>query len=136
GPRYLEGWRAQQPHALVDLALDRDHDLGAEEAIVARLSARLIVDVITHEVSRPDRSARQAKRSARDLIIEDVQTVGDHRAGAHGCQEGICGRHLAAEIRPGLYHGREAIAGPPQEVHDVGAVIEEHWATPHAAQSH
>src|SRR5207253_3976595 len=50
GPRYLEGRRAQQPHALVDLALDRNHDLGAEQAIVARLSARGIVDVVTDEV--------------------------------------------------------------------------------------
>src|SRR2546430_285330 len=132
--RYLEGRRAQQPHALMDLALDRDHDLGAEETVVACLPARGIADVVADEVSRTDRRLGDPERRARDVVIEDVQTIGDHRAGAHGGQEGVRGRHLAAEIRPGLHYGREAIAGPPQEVHDVGAVTEEQWEEPHPAQ--
>src|SRR6266704_1904854 len=135
GPRYLERWRAQQPHALVGLALDRDHDLGAEEAVVARLCARGIIDVVAHEVAGPDRRPGHAERGARDVVIEDVQTVGDHRAGADGREERVRGRHLAAEVRPRLHHRSEAPTHPSQEVDDVGAVTEQQREEPHPAQA-
>src|SRR2546427_4622784 len=46
GPRNLEGWRAQQAHPFANLAVDRDHHLGPEEAVVARPAPRRVGDVV------------------------------------------------------------------------------------------
>jgi len=49
---------------------------------------------------RPDRHLGHPERAARDLVIDHVQPVGDHRSAADASEEGVRGRHLAAEIRP------------------------------------
>ena len=134
GPRNLKGWRAQQAHPFANLAIDGDHHLGPEQAVLARSATRRVVDVVAQEVARTDRRPRHPERSARDLVIEHVQTVCDHRASADGCEEGVCSRHFAAKVRPGLLDGCEAPAGPSQEMHDVGAVTEEEREEPQPAQ--
>src|SRR5213076_1373840 len=49
---------------------------------MSRPAAGRVVDVVANEVAGADRSQRHAERGARDLVIEDVQNVCDHSAGA------------------------------------------------------
>src|SRR5207249_9597617 len=49
GPWNLEGRRAQQAHPFASLAVDRDHHLDREEAVVGRPCSRREGDVVAHE---------------------------------------------------------------------------------------
>src|SRR5207245_7452687 len=48
--RNLEGRRAQQPHPLTNLAVERNHHLCREKAVLARPASRGVGDVVSHEV--------------------------------------------------------------------------------------
>ena len=123
--RDLERRRAQQADVLADLAVDRHHHLGAQQAVVAGTPARGVVDVVADEIARADSGARHAERRARDIVIEHVEAVGDHRAGADRSQKRIRRRDFAAEIRAGLQDWVEPPAHPLQKVDDEGAVAEQ-----------
>jgi len=80
--RNLETRSAQQADPFANLAVERNQHLRPEEDIVAGPATRRISDVVAHEVVRPDRGPRYAKRGARNLVIHQMQPVRDHRAGA------------------------------------------------------
>src|SRR5207237_4234933 len=60
--RNLEARRAEQADPFVNPAVERNHHLGREQAVVARLASRGIGDVVAHEIAWPDRDPRHAKR--------------------------------------------------------------------------
>ena len=107
------------------VAVDRDHDLGREQAVVAGPALRGVGDVVAEEVVRADRHAGHAERRVRVVGVDDGQPVGDHRSAADRAQERVVVLHLLAEVRAGLLDPAEVVAEPAQVVDDVGAVTEQ-----------
>src|SRR5438034_8721774 len=103
GARNLETWRAQQADPFVHLAIEWNHGLCPEEAVVARPASRGVVDVVAHEVVRPDRRSRDTEGGARHLVIHQIQPVGNYRSAADEAQGRVPLYYLVAEIRPGLH---------------------------------
>src|SRR5207247_10455370 len=68
GARNLEGRRAQQANPFANLAVERNHHLGGEEAVVPGPPSRGVVDIVAQEVAWPDRRSGHPERGARDLV--------------------------------------------------------------------
>src|SRR6266581_4430156 len=84
GPRNPEGWRAQQAYAFTDFTVERNHRLDREQAVIARHAPRRVGNVVAKEVAGPDRHPRHPERAARDVVIDHVQPVGEHRSPTDG----------------------------------------------------
>src|ERR1700751_5745717 len=87
-PRDLERRRAEQPYPFADLAVERDHRLGRDQAVVAYPAACRVVDVVPEEAVPPDVHRGDAERRGRDVGVHDVQAVGDHRPAADDAHVG------------------------------------------------
>src|SRR2546426_7048725 len=57
----LEAWGAEQACVSANRAVQRNHHLGRQQAVVAGPASRWIDDVVAQEAARPDRYARHAK---------------------------------------------------------------------------
>jgi hypothetical protein len=64
GARDLEGRRAQQPDALPDLPVDRDHDLRRQQDVVPDPGLRRVGDRVAEEAVRADRGPGHLERRA------------------------------------------------------------------------
>src|SRR5216117_1999300 len=53
-PRDLKRRRAEQPDPFADLAVERDHRLGRDQAVVTGPPARRVIDVVPEEAIPPD----------------------------------------------------------------------------------
>ena len=96
--RDLEARRAEQPDVLAHRPVDRDHDLGAEQAVRAGLAFGRIVDVVAEIVAVADLHLAELERGVRHLGIDHRQPVGHHRAAADVAQERVVVPLVGAEV--------------------------------------
>ena len=124
--RDFERGRAEQADILAHRTVDRDHGLGAEQALRAGAAIRRIEDVVAEIIVLADLRFAQLERRRRGVHVDHRQAVGDHRAGADIAQERIVVALVGAHVRAGLLDRVQLPADIAHVIHDERRVAEQH----------
>ncbi|MCO5553510.1 hypothetical protein L7F22_007032 [Adiantum nelumboides] len=130
GARDLHRRRAEQTHPGPHRPVDRDHDLGREQHVVADPGVRRQVHVVADEVVPAQPHRADPERVVRQLGVHHPQPVGHHRPGADAGVPRRLLAELCAEVRPRLPQVVEVVTEALQVAGDERAVAEQQHQEP------